>query len=100
MTGESEFNIRLLAHDIRVIVESPAHWSEGGLGRASLKDQTIRLNEAMLKDVRYSTLLHEIVHLISDLNTIELTEVQVDVVAMGLFTLIKDNPKLIADMSK
>lgn len=99
MTGEDEFNIRLLSHDFRVIVESPTHWSEGGMGRASLKDQTIRLNDILPNDTRHSTLLHEVIHLISDLTSVELSEVQVDVVAQGMFTLMKDNPQVVADIA-
>jgi len=96
MTGENEFTVRLLSHDFRVIVESPTHWSEGGMGRASLKEQTIRLNDILPPDTRHSTLLHEVIHLISDLTSIELTEVQVDVVAQGMFTFMKDNPKIMS----
>ena len=99
MTGENEFKIRLLSHEFRVIVESPTHWSEGGMGRASLKEQTIRLNDVLPNDTRHSTLLHEVIHLISDLTSIELTEVQVDVVAQGVFTLLKDNPEVVADIA-
>lgn len=99
MTGENEFTIRLFSHEIRVIVESPAHWSEGGMGRASLIDQTIRLNDALPNDTRHSTLLHEVIHLISDLTGVELSEVQVDAVTQGMFTLLKDNPELVADIA-
>lgn len=99
MTGENEFNVRLFSHDFRVIVESPTHWSEGGMGRASLKDQTIRLNDVMPNDVRHSKLLHELLHLISDLTSIELSEVQVDIVAQGVFTIMKDNPHIVADIA-
>lgn len=99
MTGENEFKVRLFSHDFRVIVEAPAHWSEGGMGRASLKEQIIRLNDVMPTDVRHSTLLHELVHLISNLTSIELSEVQVDVVAQGIFTLMKDNPEMVADIA-
>lgn len=99
MTGENEFTVRLLAHDFRVIVESPTHWSSGGMGRACLMEQTIRLNNIMPNDVRHSTLLHEIVHLISDLTSIELSEIQTDVIAQGLFTFMKDNHQLVADIA-
>jgi hypothetical protein len=100
MLGESEFNIRLLEHNFRVLVESPTQWAEGGMGRASLMDQTIRLNDRMPSDARASTLLHELMHLVSEIFSLGLTETQVDALGLSVLSLIRNNTELIRDLAE
>ncbi len=99
MTGNNEFNIRLLCHDVKVVVEDPKMWSVAGLGRTSLKLMEIALNEDMPNDIRHSVLLHEITHLIADMNSVELTEPQIDAISIGFFSLLQDNHELIRDIA-
>jgi len=99
MMSETEFSVRVFSHDFKVIVGSPGGWSETSMGNSSVLEQKIQLNAAMPHDVRCSTLLHELVHAISDLMSAGLSEAQVDAVAVGMFTIIKDNPELIAELA-
>lgn len=88
--------IKLLSHDISIIVESPVAWGhDTSMGRADIKTQTIRISDRLSDGIALNTLIHEILHLIANLNDIELSETQVGVIATGLFTLIQDNPELI-----
>jgi hypothetical protein len=42
-------------------------------------------------DAIKSTLIHEIIHVISDFNHLELTEEQTSGIAIGLYSVFKDN---------
>lgn len=89
--------IKILSHEVKLIKNSPGNWLQGGLGRAYIKDGEILLNIDQSEDSLKSTLIHEITHYISDLLSLELSEQQVDGIAMGMFTVLKDNPKLIKE---
>lgn len=54
----------------------------------------IRLNKANEPDQMQCTLLHEILHGISDMQDIDLSENVVRRLANGLYSVIKDNPEL------
>jgi len=56
----------------------------------------IRINKNIKGDMLNITLLHELVHMMEANNTSikELSEVQVDHIATNLYSLIRDNPKL------
>lgn len=89
-----EKTIKILSHKVKVIKNSPGNWSQGGLGRAYIKDGQILLNADQAEDTLKSTLVHEIVHYVADLLSLELSEQQVDGIAMGMFTVLKDNPDI------
>lgn len=87
--------IKIISHEVELIKNSPGNWSQGGLGRADIKEGQILLNIEQSEDSLRSTLIHEVTHYISDLLSLELSEQQVDGVAMGMFTFLKDNPDFI-----
>ncbi len=91
--------INLLSHKITLKLESPGNWSFDGMGRASIKDLVININENMPIDSLQSVLLHEVMHLISDMCDIELTEAQVSATSLGMFSFMRGNPELIALIS-
>ena len=82
--------IKILSHDVTYKLEDPGLWATG-LGRAHIVDMAIVVNNNLQDDARRSTTLHEITHIISDLLQLELTEQQVDGVAVGMHSLLKDN---------
>jgi len=90
--------IRICSHDIDVEFCDPGLWSDSGLGRASLLKAKIQVNNALSTDVMMSTLLHECMHLVSDIGDLELSEAQVSGVANGVFSIIKDNPDLVKEL--
>lgn len=55
----------------------------------------IWLNDSCLPEVRRNTFLHEILHALSYVGQLRMTERQVDVLATLLIALARDNPELI-----
>lgn len=91
--------IKVLDHEIKVYLEDPEEWTSGGMGRASVKSGIIRINKNMSDDTVQSTFIHELVHIIADLNSIELNEQTVDGIALGIHSFLKNNyPKNILEM--
>ena len=90
--------IKLLEHKFNLCIEDPGLWVEDELGKCSLKNGKILLNKNLPKDVLSSTLLHEVTHMIADLNSIDLDEQVVDNLSLGYLSFIKNNRKLIEEM--
>lgn len=85
------FKLKISSHDFNIILDSAGVWEPGGMGRAYVKTQTINIDKEMEVDAIKSTLLHEIIHVISDFNHLELTEEQTSGLAIGLYSVFKDN---------
>jgi hypothetical protein len=89
----------LCGHKINIITEDPKEWSQNGMGRSNTGYLTIRIKEGLPKDARYSTLLHEIIHMIADMNTLKSItddETAVSVFANSLFAWMRDNKSLVS----
>ena len=54
----------------------------------------INLSNLYSQDIQKCTLIHECLHGIDDIVEADLTEVQVNLMAKGLYTFIKDNPSI------
>lgn len=95
--------VKIFSHEIDISYQSPGLWGDGDMGRACVTDQKVLVNSDLPADTKVSTVLHELTHMISDLISLDMSEAQVDGMAVGLFTLLKDNPGfligLIADLS-
>ena len=91
--------IKIFAHEFEVIFESPELWAQDGMGRSSIKEQKIYINSEMDGDAKFSTLLHEIIYAIADLNSLQFQENEIDALALGLFTTLKDSPELAKHIS-
>ena len=91
------FKMKILEHEIDVQFESPDIWAENGMGRCSFKKGALGVDHNMPHDVQCSIFMHELVHLIGEINSIELTEQTIDGVAIGLLSFIKNNPEFIID---
>ena len=88
--------LRILSHEIKVVFDDPKLWNRDSLGRAHMNAGLIQINKTMTVDAIVSTLLHEIVHIGSDILSIELSEQQIDCAAATIFSALRDNPKLVA----
>ena len=75
---------------------------DGKWGRSNAKEGWLIVSNKCPKDQQASTLLHEVVHIASDLLDAGLhdQENKVSAIAMGLHSFIKSNPKLIKKMLK
>ena len=81
----------ILSHEFQIIFDNGGVWNSDGMGRASLKSQTIHIDDTMTDDGKKSTLIHEILHILSDLNHLGLTEEQVSSLSVGLYSVMKSN---------
>jgi hypothetical protein len=66
--------IDILGHEFVYRSEDPSIWTGTGMGRSSVKDALILTNAGMAPSVQASTLLHEIVHVIADLLSVQASE--------------------------
>ena len=97
----SEF-LRICGHTVTVITESPKAWSTNGIGRSDTGRAMILLKDDLPAEVRQSTLLHEIIHMIADMNSLTgLTdnETTVAVLANAMFAWMRDNKEAVAVMA-
>lgn len=85
-------NLRILSHDISVIFETPGALGDRLMGRARLAEQIININQNAHIDCIFTTFIHEVMHLISFMNNLELSESQVESLGVGMFSLLRDNP--------
>ena len=86
---------RICGIDISVEVTDPSLWAENAMGRTSQKSDKILICSGMTKETTNSTNVHEVVHMILDMNGFhEATgdEKMVAVVANGLFAWMRYNP--------
>lgn len=97
---DTTFTLSLLNHQLKVYLDDPTHWAEGGMGRASLLDLTLRINRTIPHDLQCSTLIHEILHILSYFFELELEEVHINALTAGIFSFIRDNPSVIEDLLK
>jgi hypothetical protein len=70
--------------------EMPEH-----LGLCLPDQRKILLHEDQDKDSKKHTLLHELLHAIEQKLSLNLTETQVDLMALGLLDLFRNNPELL-----
>jgi len=81
----------LVIQDIKFSIEEvdPQLWSSNSMGCVHSKESKILIDKNMNRDVMDATLLHEIIHVISDMNSLNLNETEVSVLATGLHPLYK-----------
>ena len=92
--------IKLLSHSITLKINDPSTWAESGMGRCHLPKLEILINNSMPPDIQGSTLIHELIHMIADMNSVKITEQQVDTISLGVYSFIKENPKMIDSIIK
>ncbi len=76
---------------IEVCFCDPGDWRPHGLGVSNSKMGRIKISSDIPSDAQAATLLHEVLHQISDMNGLDIEEVQVCVLANALFGFLRDN---------
>lgn len=89
--------INVLDHEIKVYIEDPKIWSIH-MGMCDISNGEIRLNINNSIDIMQSTFLHELLHIILDLNSIKLSEESIDGISLGLNSYLKNNHKNILEI--
>lgn len=70
------------------------------LGECDIEQQTVTVKDELLLEQEQSTLLHELLHAISDSLGLCLTEKQVLGLESGLYDLDRSNPQLFSYLKK
>jgi hypothetical protein len=88
-------SLKILGCIVKIEYFKDAHRTDQQMGWCDSKVNKIHLNENMPEDVQHQTLLHEVIHKISDDLDIELTEKQVAALSVVLFGTLIDNPGIL-----
>lgn len=92
-------HVRLIDRDIAVDYASVDD-IEGAAGDALWSEQRVRVVTGLERPTEQHTVIHELLHIVSDVMGINLKEDQIQGLAFGLVRLIADNPQLVAYLTK
>lgn len=67
----------------------------GLYGRCDERNQLISITPNQLPAIEVDTVLHEVVHAVSDMMNLQMKERQVYCITTGLIAVMKDNPELL-----
>ena len=90
-----ESTIRVLSHDIRVSGTPPRGMKGEALGAYVTGRLELYLNPLTAPDIQGNTVLHELLHAVSDIFPIHLKHRDLYPLAAFFHSLIRDNPELI-----
>ena len=94
-------SIEILEHIIKVDGTPDATGSTDELfGSVRIAKQQMYINVSNGPDVQAQTILHECVHTICALTGIDMDEHMVDLMALGVLSLIRQNPTLMATLGQ
>lgn len=83
-------HIRLLGTDCEVVLDADMA-KTGDMGLCDVCNSRITIDATLERSVMEETLLHEIIHYISEKNHLKLSETKVMGLSTGLYSVIKDN---------
>ena len=95
--------MRLCGCDVEIEEQDPGAWSGSGMGRSAIMHGKVVLRRDMPVTVKNSTLVHEVLHMIADMNGMsDLTnnEIAISVLATGMHAWMRDNKQLVEEVSK
>jgi predicted metal-dependent peptidase len=95
-------SLKLYGHQVDIVEVPPNIFSQNNLGQTNIKDNRLHLNASLPESMKHSTLLHEVIHLVLDHNghqNVSRDETVVCALEVGLFTFLRDNPGLVAEMA-
>lgn len=83
-----------------VVEDDPTDWAPNTMGRMHSARAQILLRADLPEDVKMETLLHEIVHAITDMYGLAVAndEAQISVLSQSLFAFMRDNPEVVVRM--
>lgn len=75
----------------------PLGWNQGSMGCVNVIESKILINENMVETQKASTLVHEVMHIITDQNSLDCahSEQDVTIIANGVFDFIVNNPDVV-----
>lgn len=93
MKKAHDITLRICGIDVNIVFSSPEDWATGGMGRSCQVTNRITIRKGMESDVEGAILLHEVLHMIADMNELPLgkDEQQIAVLANALNAFLRDN---------
>ena len=91
---EPMMTLRICGIDVNVDFRSPDDWASGGMGRSCQITNRITIRPGMEKDVEGGVLLHEVIHMIADMNELKPIrddETVIAVLSNALNAFLRDN---------
>lgn len=91
---EAEMTYRICGINVNIVYSDPEDWASGGMGRSCQITNRITLRKGLESDVEGGVLLHEVIHMIADMNNLSdlgKDEVTVAVFANSLNAFLRDN---------
>ena len=86
--------LRICGIDVDLVLSAPEDWASGGMGRSCQVNNRITIRPGMSKDVEGGVGLHEVLHMIADMNELESIkrdETTIAVLANALNAFWRDN---------
>ena len=90
--------LKILDNKINVKFTDPTDWDQGAMGRCNVLTSTLMVNNTMEPDIQRQTLIHELVHWIAIVGSVELNEEEVDTMAIGFNSFLANNKKIVRDL--
>ncbi len=88
--------IKIISIEFELIESSPGMWNRGAMGRSHYGDCKILLDENLPENVKMQTLMHEIVHMIYQMNDLpHMDEATISGLSNPLFDFLRQNPELV-----
>ena len=88
--------IRIMSVEIDLVENDPGIWERGAIGRASFKHGQIFIAENIPETTKMQTLMHEVVHVIADMNDLpHMDDAMVSGLSNPLFDFMRQNPELV-----
>lgn len=88
--------VRILGKPFKVEFGVGAPLEDGDMGDCNTEGQVLTVRDGQPLENEQDSLLHEVIHAISDYMEIKMREGQVTKLATGLLAVLKDNPALAA----
>lgn len=95
-----DFTLNILELRIDVTNEPEGAWGGAYLGMTNLGKGNIKLLNSMPVDIQHHTFLHEMVHIIEKVGQLELEETQVDALALGFLSFLRNNHDQVTEIMK
>ena len=92
--------IRLLDHEFGCEMVDTSHMPDNAMGRSSLQHGYIHIAMEMPLEIQQSTFLHELIHMIADINSIDINEQSIDNFALGILSFVKHNPEMVKKLQR
>lgn len=95
---EPRYHLNIQSLKVGVFFSDPGEWAEGGLGRCNVMDEKITINPTLPTDTANSTVLHEVLHYLSDIGGLNMPEAQVAGLEPLLFAFLRNNPDFVGQL--